>query len=149
MTQPDPIDFPSAPPGRPRSRTISARLEEARSSKGLTLEEAERDTRISRRYLEALERGQYDLLPAPVYARGFMRSYAGYLGLDPAEAVMSMPTELPLPDGLDPMPGLRRMPSNGMPDLDLRLIGVIAGIALLIALLLWGCASSGRGHRSP
>lgn len=149
MTQPDPIEFPSAPPGRPRSRTIGARLEEARTAKRLSFEEAERDTRISRRYLEALERGDYELLPAPVYARGFMRSYADYLGLDPAEAVMSMPPQLPLPDGLDPMPGLRRMPSTSIPALDLRLAAIVAGIVLVIALLLWIAPRLGGGTGLP
>ena len=49
------------------------------------LEDAERDTRISRRYLQALETEQFDVIPAPVYARGFLRSYSQYLGLDPQE----------------------------------------------------------------
>ena len=149
MTQPDPIEFPSAPPGRPRSRTIGARLEDARTARGLTLEEVERDTRISRRYLDALERGDYGLLPAPVYARGFMRSYAGYLGLDPAEAVMAMPRELPLPEGLDPMPGLRRMPSTSIPAFDLRLAAIVTGIVLVIALLLWIAPRLGSGTGLP
>ena len=149
MTQPDPIEFPAAPPGRPRSRTIGARLEEARTARRLTLEEAERDTRISRRYLEALERGNYEVLPAPVYARGFMRSYADYLGLDPAEAVMSMPAQLPLPEGLDPMPGLRRMPSGSIPPLDLRLAAIVTGIVLVIALLLWIAPKLGGGTGLP
>jgi len=149
MTQPDPIEFPSAPPGRPRSRTIGARLEEARDAKRLSLEEAERDTRISKRYLAALERGDYEILPAPVYARGFMRSYADYLGLDPAEAVMSMPAQLPLPEGLEPMPGLRRMPSTTIPALDLRLAAIVTSIVLVIALLLWVAPRLGGGTGLP
>ena len=149
MTQPDPIEFPSDSPGRPRSRTIGARLEEARGTKRLTLEEAERDTRISRHYLEALEGGHYEVMPAPVYARGFMRSYADYLGLDPAEAVMSMPASLPPPDGLEPLPGLRRMPSTTLPALDLRLAGVVSAIVLVIALLLWIAPRLGGGTGLP
>ena len=149
MTQANPIEFPSDPPGRPRSRTIGARLEAARLAKRLTLEEAERDTRISTEYLDALERGRYEVLPAPVYARGFMRSYADYLGLDPAEAVMSMPVDLPLPEGLDPMPGLRRMPSTTLPPLDLRLAAVVAGIIAVVAMLLWVAPRLGGGTGLP
>ena len=59
-------------------------LRRARQARGITVEDAERATRIPRRYLEALEQENYTILPAPVYARGFLRSYAGYLGLDPA-----------------------------------------------------------------
>ena len=149
MTQLDPIEFPSDPPGRPRSRLIGARLEAARVEKGLSLQEAERDTRIGRAYLEALEAGRVELLPAPVYARGFMRSYADYLGLDPAEAVMSMPASLPPPEGLDPLPGLRRMPSTTLPPFDMRLAGLVAGIVLVIALLVWIAPRIGGGTGLP
>ena len=48
-------------------------LVRAREARGLTIEDAERDTRISRRYLQALESEQFDVIPAPVYARGFLR----------------------------------------------------------------------------
>lgn len=61
---------------------LGARLVRAREARGLTLEDAERDTRISRRYLQALESEQFEVIPAPVYARGFLRSYSQYLGLD-------------------------------------------------------------------
>lgn len=65
----------------------------AREARGLTLEDAERDTRISRRYLQALETEQYEVIPAPVYARGFLRSYSQYLGLDPQEMLELFPRE--------------------------------------------------------
>lgn len=68
-------------------------LVRAREARGLTLEDAERDTRISRRYLQALEEEHLDVIPAPVYARGFLRSYSQYLGLDPQEAMARYPRE--------------------------------------------------------
>lgn len=68
-------------------------LARAREARGLTLEDAERDTRISRRYLQALEAEQFDVIPAPVYARGFLRSYSQYLGLDPQEALDMFPRD--------------------------------------------------------
>lgn len=68
-------------------------LVRAREARGLTLEDAERDTRISRRYLQALEAEQFDVIPAPVYARGFLRSYSQYLGLDPQEALDMFPRD--------------------------------------------------------
>ena len=58
-------------------------LRHARAYKGVTLREAERATRISRHYLVALEREEFDDLPALTYARGIVRRYAEYLGLDP------------------------------------------------------------------
>ena len=58
-------------------------LREAREAKGLTLVEVQDRIRISARYLEALEKGQYAALPTPVHVRGFLRNYARFLALDP------------------------------------------------------------------
>lgn len=59
-------------------------LREARDAKGVTLREAERATRIRRAYLSALESQLFADLPPAAYARGIVRNYAQYLGLDPA-----------------------------------------------------------------
>ncbi|WP_322797027.1 helix-turn-helix domain-containing protein [Tepidiforma sp.] len=72
---------------------LGSLLTRAREARGLTLEDAERDTRISRRYLQALESEQFEVIPAPVYARGFLRSYSQYLGLDPQEVLAMFPRE--------------------------------------------------------
>ncbi|MDZ7729103.1 MAG: helix-turn-helix transcriptional regulator [Dehalococcoidia bacterium] len=69
---------------------IGDQLRAARQERGLSIEEASRETRISRRFLEALEHDEFEALPAPVYARGFLRSYAGFLGLDAEPLVAEM-----------------------------------------------------------
>jgi transcriptional regulator with XRE-family HTH domain len=61
---------------------VGRALREAREARELTYEDVERETRIGRRYVEAIEAEDHDALPAPVYARGFVRSYARFLGLD-------------------------------------------------------------------
>jgi transcriptional regulator with XRE-family HTH domain len=66
--------------------SISDKLRAAREAKGLDLYRAERDTKIRVRFLSALENGDYAELPGDVYARGFLRNYATYLGLDPDAA---------------------------------------------------------------
>ena len=58
-------------------------LREAREAKGVTLADVQEATRINSRYIEALEEGQYDILPSEVHVRGYLRNYARYLGLDP------------------------------------------------------------------
>ena len=63
--------------------TIGQTLCDARERLGLTLDEVERATHIRERHLEALEREAWDALPSPVQARGFLRNYADFLGLDP------------------------------------------------------------------
>jgi len=58
-------------------------LREARETKGLTTKDVQQEIRINVAYIEALEQGEYDTLPSPVHARGFLRNYARHLGLDP------------------------------------------------------------------
>ena len=65
---------------------ISERLQAAREARGVDLFRVERDTKIRMKYLTAMEQGDFAALPADVYARGFLRNYASYLGLDPDEA---------------------------------------------------------------
>jgi cytoskeleton protein RodZ len=62
-------------------------LRQARDFKGVTLREAERATRIGRTYLTALESEDFAQLPAAAYARGIVRNYAQYLGLDPVSTL--------------------------------------------------------------
>ena len=66
-------------PGRGQ---IGPLLEKKRLEKGLSLKEAEQATKIRTRYLQGLEREDPTALPDPVYARGFLKTYANFLGLD-------------------------------------------------------------------
>jgi cytoskeleton protein RodZ len=65
-------------------RTIGEALRSAREAQGKSLDDAAVATRIRPSYLEALEQEQFGELGGSVYAKGFLRSYAGYLGVDPA-----------------------------------------------------------------
>ena len=62
--------------------SIGRSLIEARTARGLSIEQAARDTHITKRFVEALEEENFALFPAETYLLGFMRSYARYLGLD-------------------------------------------------------------------
>ena len=65
--------------------SLGQRLREAREQQGLRLEQIEVSTRIRRSYLVAMEAEDYASLPHPTYVKGFLKSYASTLGLDPAE----------------------------------------------------------------
>ena len=67
--------------------SLGEKLRNARRTIDKTLEDASRDTNISKHYLEAFEGDQYDAFPSPVYARGFLSTYARYVKLDP-EAIV-------------------------------------------------------------
>ncbi len=61
---------------------IGSTLREARRRQGLELAEVARETLIRERYLAALEEERFELMPARAYAKGFLRVYADFLGLD-------------------------------------------------------------------
>jgi transcriptional regulator with XRE-family HTH domain len=75
---------------------LGERLVAAREARGIDLLRAERETKIRRTYLAALERGDFASLPGATYARGFLRNYAQYLGLDPDDVVAQWHREAPL-----------------------------------------------------
>jgi cytoskeleton protein RodZ len=61
---------------------IGSSLREARLRKGLDFSDVERGTKIRAKYLRALEDEQFDILPSQTYVKGFLHSYAEYLGMD-------------------------------------------------------------------
>jgi cytoskeletal protein RodZ len=61
---------------------IGGSLREARLKRGLTPADVQKAIRIRDRYLQALEEERWELLPGDAYAKGFLRTYADYLGLD-------------------------------------------------------------------
>jgi cytoskeleton protein RodZ len=74
------------------STGIGERLRSARQALGLSLEEIENVTRIRRSFLVALEQETFDVLPGPAYVRGFLRTYAAYLGIPLEELLELYPT---------------------------------------------------------
>ncbi|MGQ9627555.1 MAG: helix-turn-helix domain-containing protein, partial [Anaerolineae bacterium] len=62
-------------------------LRRAREEKGISLDQAHAETRIRKKFLQALEEGDYEALPEEVFVRGFVRAYAAYLGLDAQKAL--------------------------------------------------------------
>ena len=61
---------------------IGASLREAREKQRLTPADVHRSLRIRERYLTALEAEQWELLPGDAYVKGFLRTYAEFLGLN-------------------------------------------------------------------
>jgi cytoskeletal protein RodZ len=59
------------------------RLRQAREARGISLDAIVQETHIARRYLEALEQSQLEALPGGIFNRGYIRSYAQVVGIDP------------------------------------------------------------------
>jgi cytoskeleton protein RodZ len=87
-----------APPASPQLTGIGEALREARETRGISHATAERETHIPRHHLQALEEERFEAFHAPVYVRGFLRSYSQYLGLDSTALLELLPPDSPLED---------------------------------------------------
>ncbi len=77
-------------------QTIGSILRQKREEKRLTLDQVFQAIKIRTSYLQAIENDQLDTLPSIAQARGFIRLYAGYLGIDPYALLENASTESPL-----------------------------------------------------
>jgi len=128
-----------------RVSPLGETLRRARQTRGITIEDAERATRIPRRYLEALEREDFGILPAPVYARGFLRSYSGYLGLDPTDLLPFFPVGHVDEPNLEPLPEVKQPRTWSMSGI----IAVAAvGALILLVIGLYSIGSEGGDGNS-
>ena len=69
------------------SASFGEQLRLAREARGISLREISEQTRISIRYLEAIESGEYKRLPGGIFNRSFIKAYAKYIGYDEKEAL--------------------------------------------------------------
>src|SRR6266446_6168577 len=67
--------------------TFGEELRREREIRGISLKEIADSTKISKRFLDAIEKNDHRTLPAPVFTRGFVREYARYLGLNTEDIV--------------------------------------------------------------
>ncbi|AOM83125.1 helix-turn-helix domain-containing protein [Salisediminibacterium beveridgei] len=74
---------------------LGVRLQNARIEKGLTLDELQKKTKIQKRYLEAIEQGDFSKMPGDFYARAFVKSYCEVVGLSADQVFQEHADELP------------------------------------------------------
>jgi cytoskeleton protein RodZ len=112
------------------STPFGEHLKREREMRGVTLEEISAATRISPRFLEALENEQWDRLPGGAFNRGFIRSVARFLGLDEESMVAEYALET---KGLNQSAATPDPHSQGMPR-DWRPV-ITAAVVLLILIV--------------
>ncbi len=82
------------------------KLKREREMRRITLDEISESTKIPRRYLESLERENFESLPGGVFNKGFVKAYARFLGLDEEQAVadyLAVAKEEPPPEDQFPL----------------------------------------------
>jgi len=68
-------------------KSAGSLLKNAREEKGLTFKQVQQKTKIHPRFLQALEKGDYAVFSSSVHIKGFLRTYARFLGLDEEEVM--------------------------------------------------------------
>jgi len=109
--------------------SFGAWLRRERTARQVSIEEIADVTKISKTYLQALEDDRFDILPATVFAKGFLREYAKYVGLDADEVVNSYltATQETEPDGPEELAANRNSSFEWTS-------GVLLAIALVLLL---------------
>lgn len=117
------------------------RLRQAREAMGLSVGDVSAYLKLTVRQIEAIERGELSALPGEAFARGFVRNYARFLGLDPAEFLQPKPTHAVAPKG-DSAELAARMNPNGLGAIPVKASPrthslLMAGVVLLLFVLLF------------
>jgi cytoskeleton protein RodZ len=124
---------------------IGNSLREARLRQGFELPRVEADTKIRAKYLRALEEERFEVLPGETYVKGFLRTYAEYLGLDGQLYVdeynsrFAREEEFPVQSPAARRPRPRRMESNFVV---VALAGIVA--VTILVVVAWKFGSSGE-----
>jgi cytoskeleton protein RodZ len=132
---------------------IGSSLREARSRRQVGIVQAEQATKIRGKYLRALEDERFDLLPSETYIKGFLRTYADYLGLDGQLYVDEYNSRFAGDDEWSPR---RAYDRRAAPDPGHRLQASVVLIALAVVVVLtvvvisaWKISGSGSSTPPP
>jgi cytoskeleton protein RodZ len=110
-------------------------FKKARESKGLTVAQIADETRISARFLEAIENEDFQLLPGGIFNRGFIRTYAARLGLDAVAAVKEYEQLLNIQQPEQAIAPTTPPPRGSTPDK--RLYPVAIGVLALAVIIFY------------
>src|SRR5438874_912421 len=107
-------------------------FKKGRESKGISLDRIAAETRISTRFLLAIENEEFNLLPGGIFNRGFVRTYAEKVGLDPDQAVADYERLVAV---REPAETATPAPTNRKGDR--HLYPVVIGVLLLIIVIFY------------
>jgi len=124
--------------------TLGEKLQAAREGKDISFDQASKDTKITVKYLQALEQEDFSGFPGEAYVTGFLRNYGSYLDLDVQE-LLSLYRALKIQEQPIPVEQLLKRPSQ-FPKVAVAIVVVILVLGLIgggVALLLSRLATPG------
>ncbi|MCR2805080.1 helix-turn-helix domain-containing protein [Paenibacillus soyae] len=130
---------------------LGALLRKAREQRGLSLDEIQELTKIRKRYLEAIESGDYSVLPGSFYVRAFVKNFSEAVGLDPEEVLRLYQHEVPSPaveNSTEPIPVRKPRKLKSQASEKFGKIGfnlVMWSFLILIVVLVWYFAFNKSG----
>lgn len=127
------------------TKTVAQKLKSARKKLNLTLEDAEKDTNIRLKYLNAFESNNFNVFPSEVYAIGFLRRYANYLTLSTDATISQYKIEWNAAAQLSPAKNEDSFsPKSSLPRFELSItpktfviISVFIVVASLVTYIWW------------
>jgi cytoskeleton protein RodZ len=129
---------------------IGSSLREARSRRGAAIGQAEQATKIRGKYLRALEEERFDLLPSQTYVKGFLRTYADYLGLDGQLYVDEYNSRFASADTWAPRRSDRADERRRQRRLQANVVLIaLAAIVVLTVVVITAWKASGSGPAAP
>ncbi|QUG41149.1 helix-turn-helix domain-containing protein [Psychrobacillus sp. INOP01] len=91
---------------------LGARLKEARTAKGYSIDDLQEITKIQKRYLASIEEGNYATMPGAFYVRAFIKQYAEAVGLNGDELLETYKSEIPSPSNEEVTKSIPATPSR-------------------------------------
>src|SRR5689334_9704940 len=126
--------------------TVAEKLRQAREAQKITVHQVAEITKIRTDHIRALEEGNFNVFSAPVYIRGFVRTYATLLKLDVPQTMSALDAELGRTEKFSEPPPLTDQPKTMVDFAMLQLskvdwrkgllaLGVLGGMALVLFLV--------------
>jgi cytoskeleton protein RodZ len=123
--------------------SLGEKLRQAREARGVTISEIAEQTRISSHYLEAIESDDYRTLPGGIFNKGFVKSYAKYVGFDEQEALQDYAKIVSDQAGSQPENEMRVHRPEVLTDSSRgSMLPTLIFAAVILGLMTWGILSA-------
>jgi len=136
--------------------SVSEQLRLGREQQQLDIYQVAEITKMKTDHVRALESGVYDIFPAPVYIRGFVRTYAKALKLDVAQVSSALDAELARTERFSGPPPLEDRPRGALDffmlqlsKLNWRVVGTLLGLGIVLLVLFMSLRGCGGRKSDP